>query len=67
MVELHVECREIDEVEVFGALEAGHAVNQREGVGAHAVAGVAVWQWGRGGSLEGFERVLGGETLQQRA
>ena len=41
-VQLHVESCEVDEVEVFGALEAGHAVSKGQSVCANTVAGVSV-------------------------
>ncbi len=65
LIELHVKRGEVDEVEVFGALEACHAVDEGEGVCAHAVAGVSVGKGGRGGGLEGLESVLGGEALKR--
>ena len=41
-VQLHVESCEVDEVEVFGAIEAGHAVSKGQSVCANTVAGVSV-------------------------
>jgi hypothetical protein len=62
-VQLHVESCEVDEVEVFGALEAGHAVSKGQRVCADTVTRVSVRKGGGGGGPEGLHRVLWRECL----
>jgi hypothetical protein len=66
LVELGVECRKVDEVEVFGPLETRHAVAQGQCVRAHAVAGVSIWQRGWGRSPERLQSIFRGKTLEAR-